>query len=129
MITVVRRLFLVYIDTIAPHTPLPIPNLLKKQKQPLNLNRLSLYRWAASERQVLQFGRSSFFMFHEHFIGFFEDNLDLVARGVNAYLHCKATQRLSGSCQVILNQGQVTKTTPELAPHPPNCHITSMEEL
>ncbi|GFW30178.1 hypothetical protein TNCV_1054891 [Trichonephila clavipes] len=38
--------------------------------------------------------------------------------------HCSATRGLLATDQVILNYGQVTWTTPELAPPSPNYHTT-----
>ncbi|GFV77003.1 hypothetical protein TNCV_690731 [Trichonephila clavipes] len=38
--------------------------------------------------------------------------------------HCLATRGLLATDHVILNHGQVTRTTPELAPPSPNYHTT-----
>ncbi|GFV60920.1 hypothetical protein TNCV_925341 [Trichonephila clavipes] len=38
--------------------------------------------------------------------------------------HCSATRGLLATDHVILNHGQVTWTTPELAPPSPNYHTT-----
>ncbi|GFX14860.1 hypothetical protein TNCV_1486021 [Trichonephila clavipes] len=40
--------------------------------------------------------------------------------------HCSATRGLLETDHVILNHGQVTWTTPELAPPSPNYHTTPM---
>ncbi|GFT21491.1 transposable element Tcb2 transposase [Trichonephila clavipes] len=43
--------------------------------------------------------------------------------------HCSATQGLLATDHVILNHGQVTWTTPELAPPSPNYHTTPREDV
>ncbi|GFW27906.1 uncharacterized protein TNCV_767861 [Trichonephila clavipes] len=79
---------------------------------------------ATAGSDVVQSGRPIFDDFFQHLWPYIGNNMANVV-----FQMVKPTRGLLATDHVIFNHGQVTWTTPELAPLSPNCHTTQREDV